>query len=171
MVFISWHYCMSTSSMKYCRISAPRMDCCTSAIMKIHVNDRLSPRLRMSERFPYILMGVSFTVMRMSLFIAHLRLVGEGGMTLTSEPVSTRKCVWFHHLQKIGDRVEGWEYLSALGFPNCTGPCTYVLLHQTWRDTIRGVFRWGGAVAVEQDAQVTGSGRVVMVGPSSQRCN
>ena len=69
------------------------MGCCTSAMMKIHGNDRLSPRLRVSERFPYVPMGVLFTAVRVSLSGERWRSAGEGGMALTSDPVSTRKRV------------------------------------------------------------------------------
>ena len=57
--------------------------------MKIQGSDRLSPRLRVSERFPYVRMGVSFTAMRVSLSDGHCQSAEEGGMALTSDPVST----------------------------------------------------------------------------------
>ena len=62
-------------------------------MMKIHGSDRLSPRLSVRDRFPYVRMGVSFTAMRVSLSGVRRRSAGEGGMVLTSDPVSTRKRV------------------------------------------------------------------------------
>ena len=59
------------------------MGFCTSALMKIQGSDRLSPKLRVSERFPYVRMGVSFTAMRVSLSGERRQSAGEGGMALT----------------------------------------------------------------------------------------
>ena len=81
------------------------MDFGTSAMMKIHGSDRLSPRLSVSEHFPYVVMGVSFTAMSVSLSGERRRSAVEGGMVLTSDPVSTRKhvCVLVSLTKKIGD--------------------------------------------------------------------
>jgi len=68
------------------------MGCYTSA-MRIHGSNHLCPRLRVSECSPYIWMGVLFIAMGVSLFGERQWSVGEGGMALTSDPVSTRKCV------------------------------------------------------------------------------
>ena len=73
--------------------SAPRIDCCTSATMNIHSNACLSPRLRVRDFLPYMRNGVSLTAARVSLSGGCLRAVEEGGTTLTSEPVSTKKRV------------------------------------------------------------------------------
>ena len=89
---ISLCVCMSTMRPKCLRKSAPRMGCCTSARMKIHGSDLRRPRLRVRERLPYVRMGVSFTAMRVSAS-GERRSAGEGGIALTSDPVSTRKCV------------------------------------------------------------------------------
>ena len=62
-------------------------------MMKFHGSDRLTPRLRVSERFLNVRMGVSFTAMRVSLSGERRRSAEEGGMALTSDPVSTRKRV------------------------------------------------------------------------------
>ena len=82
---------MSTSSPKCLRKSAPMIGFFTSATMKIQGSDRLSPRLRVIERFPYVRMGVSFTAMSVRLSGVRRRSAGEGGIALTSDPVSTRK--------------------------------------------------------------------------------
>ena len=65
----------------------------TSAMMNIHWKVRRRPRLRVSERLPYVGIGVSLTAIRVSLSGVCLRSEREGGMMLTSEPVSTRKHV------------------------------------------------------------------------------
>ena len=139
---ISWHCCMSTNSPKCRRKSPPRMGCCTSAMMKIHGNDRRSLRLRVSERFLYVLMGVSFTTMRVSLSGMRRRSASEEGMVPTSEAVSTRKrvCVVLsltrnRQLGGGGPRTPVAASVRPGSFPNCTGPCTSGLLHRTWRDT------------------------------------
>ena len=59
-------------------------------MMNIHWKVRRRPRLRVSERLPYVGIGVSLTAIRVSLSGVCLRSEREGGMTLTSEPVSTR---------------------------------------------------------------------------------
>ena len=69
------------------------MGFCTSAIMKIQGRDRRRLRLRARDRLPYVGIGVLFTAMRVSLSGGCFRSEGEGGMTLSSEPVSTRNCV------------------------------------------------------------------------------
>ena len=46
----------------------------------------------MRECLPYVRMGVAFTAMRVSTSGEH-RSAGEGGIALTSDPVSMRKCV------------------------------------------------------------------------------
>ena len=58
--------------------------------VNIHDNARLSPRLRVRDFLPYVRIGVSLTTVRVSLSGGCLK---EGGTTLTSEPVSTKKRV------------------------------------------------------------------------------
>ena len=65
----------------------------TSAMTKIHGRERLRPRLRVRERFPYVRMAVLLTAERVRGSGERRRSAGVGGMTLTSEPVSTRKRV------------------------------------------------------------------------------
>ena len=62
-------------------------------MMKIQGKDRRRPRLRVRDRLPYVQIGVSFTAIRVSLSGKCLQSGGEGGMALTSDPVSTRKRV------------------------------------------------------------------------------
>ena len=68
------------------------MDFCTLAMMNIQGKDRRRPRLRVSDRLPYVQMGVLFTAMRVSSSGWCLQS-GERGMMLTSEHASTRNCV------------------------------------------------------------------------------
>ena len=65
----------------------------TSAMMKIQEKDWRRPRLRVSDCLPYVRMGVLFTAIRVSLSGECLQSGGEGGMVLTSDPVSIRKRV------------------------------------------------------------------------------
>ena len=58
----------------------------------IHLKVLRSPRLRVSERVPYVAMGDPLMAWRVSLVLCCLS-VGEGGRALTSAPVSTRKRV------------------------------------------------------------------------------
>ena len=62
----------------------------TSATRNIHWKLRRRLRLSVSERLLYVVIGVSFTAMRVSLSGERLRSEGEGGMMVTSAPVSTR---------------------------------------------------------------------------------
>ena len=126
-------------------------------MMKIQGSDRLSPRLRVSERFPYVRMGVSFTAMRVSLSGERRRSAGEGGMALTSDPLSTRKrvCV-LRSLTKNSRLREGPETPVAASvwpgsFPNCTGPYTSGQLHRTWRGTSRGSLQEEGSVGKDSE--------------------
>ena len=84
---------MSTVSPKCARKSAPRISFCKSAIMKIHGSERRRPRLSVRERCPYVRMGVLFTACSVRGW-ERWRSEAVGGMTLTSEPVSTRKEVF-----------------------------------------------------------------------------
>ena len=143
---------MSTNSPKCLRKSAPRMGCCTSAMMKIHGSNRLSPRLRVSEHFPYVRMGVSFTAMRVSLSGERQRSVSDGGMALTSDPVSTRKYVCVLGSLTKNRRLRGGPATPVTAsvrpgsFPNCTAPCTAGQLHHTLCGTSRGSLPEEGSV-------------------------
>ena len=79
---------MLTVSSKCARKSAPRIDFCTSAMMKIHGSERRRPRLSVRESCPYVRMGVLLTACSVRGW-EWLRSETVGGMTLTSEPVST----------------------------------------------------------------------------------
>ena len=85
--------CMSTVRPKCLRKSAPKMGFWTSAMMKIHGSDRLRPRLRVRDRFPYVRIGVSLTAMSVSGSGEHRRSVWVGGIARISEPVSTNNRV------------------------------------------------------------------------------
>ena len=61
-------------------------------MMNNHEKGRRRPRLRVRDCLPYVEMGVALTAVRVSLSGERLREVE--GITLTSEPVSTRKRVW-----------------------------------------------------------------------------
>ena len=78
------HISISTSSPKLRRKSAPRIGFCTSAMTKIHGNDRL--RLRVRDRLPYVEMGVSFTAMRVSLSGGCLQSEGEDDAKKCQDP-------------------------------------------------------------------------------------
>ena len=69
------------------------MDFCTSAMTKIQGSDRLSPRLRVRDRWPYVRMDVLFTAVSARESGERRRSAGAGGMTQTSEPVSMRNRV------------------------------------------------------------------------------
>ena len=170
---ISWLCCMSTSSPKCLRKSAPRIGFCTSVMMKIQGSDRLSLRLRVSDFFLYVWIGVSFTAMRVS---ERRRSAGEGGMALTSDPVSMRKCVCV--LQSL---TKNWQLREGPGtpvtasirpgsFPNCMGPCTSGQLHRTCRGTSRGSLQEEGYV--RKDSEGDEAWRyITMVRSDFQQCD
>ena len=60
-------------------------------MMKIHGSERLRPRLRVRERCPYVRMGELLTATSVRGSRVRVRSAVLGGMTLTLEPVSTRK--------------------------------------------------------------------------------
>ena len=64
----------------------------TSAITNTHRKVRRRPRLRVSEREPYVLMEVLFMACSVSV-LGVFRSLAAGGITLTCAPVSTRKRV------------------------------------------------------------------------------
>ena len=64
----------------------------TSAMMNIHGHDRRRPRLSVRERRPYVRMFVLLTAVRVSESCDCRLSALVGGITLTSEPVSMRKC-------------------------------------------------------------------------------
>ena len=79
-----------------------------SATKNIHGNAHLSPRLRVRDFLPYVRIGVLLTAARVSLSGGCLRAVEDGGTTLTSEPVSTRKWVWVCKFLMKNRRLGHW---------------------------------------------------------------
>ena len=59
-------------------------------MMNIQGRERRRPRLRVSERHPYVRMLVLLTAVRVSASYECRRSAMVGGITLTSEPVSTK---------------------------------------------------------------------------------
>ena len=59
----------------------------------IQGSERRKPRLRVSERRPYVRILVLLTAVRVSASCECRRSALVGGITLTSEPVSTKKRV------------------------------------------------------------------------------
>ena len=96
--------------------------------MKTHGNECLSPRFKVTDRFPYVRMGVSLTAVRVSLSGVCCRSHGVGGMTLTSEPVSMRKLMHkLLSLTKIGDYgMMGRKHLSPLASSLSVSPSAWV---------------------------------------------
>ena len=64
----------------------------TSATTNTHRKVRCRPRLRVSEREPYLRMGVLLTACSVRV-LGECRSLAEGGMTLTCAPVSMRNRV------------------------------------------------------------------------------
>ena len=60
---------------------------------KTHGKSRWRPRLSVIDRFLNIRIGELFTAVSVNLSGGSQWLIEEEGMTLTSEPVSTRNCV------------------------------------------------------------------------------
>ena len=61
-----------------------------SAMTKIQRNTRRSPKSRVRDRVPKVAMGEPLTARRPEQSCLFLRSVEDGGMTLTSAPVSMR---------------------------------------------------------------------------------
>lgn len=71
-------------------VMSPRMGLLTSAITKIHLKVRLSPRLRVRDLVPKVGMGVPLAALRERWSVASRLSSLEGGTTLTAAPVSTK---------------------------------------------------------------------------------
>ena len=84
-----------------------------------------------------------FTATRVSLSGGCLHLEKEGGITLTSNSVSTKKCVPVHVSVTYKRRLVGGTgtlvtaSVQPLSFPSYMVPCTFEQLPQTWHDTNR----------------------------------
>ena len=87
---VNLHSRTFTINPKCFRKSAPMIGLRVSAMMNTQAKGRRSPRLRLSNRFPYVGMGVLLTAVKLSVSGTCFRSEAEGGMTLTSDPVSTR---------------------------------------------------------------------------------
>ena len=78
----------------------------------------------------------------------------EGGMVLTSDSVSARKCVYITKNTQLrggpGTPVTASDRPGS--FPNCSGPCTSGPLRRTWHGTSRGGFRKEGSVGQDSEA-------------------
>ena len=81
---------------------------------------------------------------RSSLWARCLRAVKEGGTTLTSEPVSTKKRLCECKSLMINRQLGHWpcEFVAANvwpgSFPNCMAPCISELPRQIWYGTSKG---------------------------------
>ena len=62
----------------------------TSAITKIHLKVRRSPRLSVRDLVPKVGMGVPLAALRERWSVGNRLSSLEGGMTLTAAPVSTK---------------------------------------------------------------------------------
>ena len=69
------------------------MEVAVSAVIKTQRKVRRSPMSRVSERVPYVLICVPFTTSSVMLVVRVRRSTGEGGITLTCAPVSTKNLV------------------------------------------------------------------------------
>ena len=110
--------------------------------MKIQGSDLLSPRLRVRERWPYVRIEVLFTAVSESASGERLRSVTVGGITLTSEPVSTRKCLLVcasltknRRLVEIGPVPPVAARVRPRSFPSGMDPGTLLQILQILRDT------------------------------------
>ena len=81
------NFCTSTDRPKWCRKSAPKIACITSATMKIHWKGWRRPRFNVSERVPNVTMEDWLTACREYLLARCVCGGPEGGITLTSVSV------------------------------------------------------------------------------------
>lgn len=65
-----------------------------STIIKTHLNDLCSPKLSVISLVLWVQIEVLFAAWRVKLLDLHCLLNRDGGHTLTSAPVLTRKCVF-----------------------------------------------------------------------------
>ena len=87
---VNLHSFTFTINPKCFRKSAPMIGLRESAMMNTQAKGRRSPRLRLSNRFPYVGMGVLLTAVKLSVSGRCFGSETEGGMIPTSDPVSTR---------------------------------------------------------------------------------
>ena len=94
------HPCFKlTSSPCLQRKLAPIMGMRMSAVMKIHQNACRRPKSSIRERVPYIVMGEPLTARSSDKSCLFFQSIVDGGITLTSAPVSIRK--WHSELLSV----------------------------------------------------------------------
>ena len=113
-------------------------------MMKIHGSERRRPRLRVSERWPYVRIGVLFRAFSVRVSRECLRSAWVGGMTLTLEPVSTRNCVFVCESRTKNRRLRGKPVapvaasVRLIRFPSCRVPGISWQLRRTCCGTSTG---------------------------------
>ena len=140
----------STDRPKWCRKSAPKIACITSATMKIHWKGWRRPRFNVSERVPNVAMEDWLTACREYLLARCVCGGTEGGITLTSVSVLTRKRKPEFLSLRLSERpaalvaTSGWPARSS---KSCKGVSTCEHWSQTCDDTSRCMRRgWMNAM-------------------------